>query len=383
MRTFTAVKRALIRAGIVVIALVTLAVTTLFMPVKTWRTGRLPSAPLALRPGEHFASPAARIWIDTDAACGAAPRTDPDDCFAVLALAGAPSIEIAGISTVFGNAPLDVTDRVTRELVAQITRERTPIAVFRGSARRSGDEAPAHDALRAALRQEPLTVVALGPLTNIAAALRTQPSLRTRIMRIVAVMGRRPGHVFHPTEGKGGAMLFGHGPIFSDLNFVSDPEAAAEIIRMRVPLALVPYDAARGIELTATDLERMREAGGASAWVAERASDWLAFWREDVGRAGFYPFDLVGASFAIDPEPLRCARVPIRAGDDARFRWPFREQAALLAGPDALTTDAKGATGSAVYCPEIGPDLKERLFRELISNQRAPAEASAAPHGSR
>jgi purine nucleosidase len=355
-------KRRLLGIGLVLAALVALALLTLALPVDLWRTGRQPVAPLALENGDRFAAPARRIWIDTDAACGVDPHADPDDCFALLVLFGNPALEVAGISTVFGNAPLDATDRVTRELVDHIEQERAPLAVHRGSASAAAENAPAHAALQAALEEARLTIVALGPLTNIAAVLRAQPELRFEVVRIIAVMGRRPGHVFHPTEGSGGAMLFGHGPIFRDLNFISDPHAAQELIRLRVPLILVPYDAARGIELTGADLARMHAAGGAAAWVAERARGWLAYWRENVGRDGFYPFDLVGAAFAIHPAGLRCARVPVRVGDDARFRWPFRGKVALLAGPDATLQGAAGVIGTAVYCPEIVPDLKARLL---------------------
>ncbi len=67
------------------LCLAVLAALTLALPVSQWRTGRLAVRPLSLEPGERFAPRPKRIWIDTDAACGASPRTDPDDCFAILA----------------------------------------------------------------------------------------------------------------------------------------------------------------------------------------------------------------------------------------------------------------------------------------------------------
>ena len=70
---------------------------------------------------------------------------------------------------------------------------------------------------------------------------------------------------------------------------------------MQVPLVLVPYDAARHVELTRADLERMRALGGAPAWIAQRSVAWLDHWREDIGREGFYPFDLPAAVFASRP----------------------------------------------------------------------------------
>ena len=44
------------------------------------------------------------------------------------------------------------------------------------------------------------------------------------VVRLVSVMGRRPGHIFHPSEGEGDGILFGHGPVFRDLNFDLDRE---------------------------------------------------------------------------------------------------------------------------------------------------------------
>lgn len=74
----------------------------------------LSSATMAV--GERSVS-SQRVWIDTDAACGVPGRVDPDDCFALAYLMTRPDIEIVGVSTVFGNAPLKETDRVTREIV--------------------------------------------------------------------------------------------------------------------------------------------------------------------------------------------------------------------------------------------------------------------------
>lgn len=62
-----------------------------------------------------------RVWIDTDAACGHGERVDPDDCLAITLLASHIGDQIAGISTVAGNAKQEVVNRTTHELVARLS----------------------------------------------------------------------------------------------------------------------------------------------------------------------------------------------------------------------------------------------------------------------
>jgi purine nucleosidase len=200
------------------------------VPVRNWRTGESEDRPLSLvRGGPHVDRPS-RVWIDTDAAC-IGSNADPDDCFAILVLLNSPDVEIVGISTVFGNAPLPVVDRTARDLVGRVVGS-SNILVHSGSstaleAERPTSIEPAHAALKRALEGGPLTIVCLGPLTKVAATLR-RPDLAGNIGLLVSVMGRRPGHVFHPAEGKSSSgILFGHGPVFRDFNFSKDQTSAS------------------------------------------------------------------------------------------------------------------------------------------------------------
>jgi purine nucleosidase len=178
---------------------------------------------------------------------------------------------------------------------------------YRRQSVHSGAEAPA--ALRRGLEQGPLAVLALGPLTNIAAALRDRPDLAARVERLVVVMGRREGHLFHPSEGRGDGMLFGHGPVFRDFNYVQDRRAADEVLRLGAPLTMVPYEAARQVTLKRADLDSLAADGRAPAWVASRARGWQQYWQDDIGLDGFYPFDLVAAAGLLEPRFFECAAV--------------------------------------------------------------------------
>jgi inosine-uridine nucleoside N-ribohydrolase len=351
---------------------------TLAMPVQVWRTGRMSVPPLTLSRPTAIRSPD-RIWIDTDAACGHTPRTDVDDCLAVWLLATRSDPDIVGVSTVFGNAPLDATDSVTRELVRHINRARgsDPISVHRGlpDVRPAAQRSAAGDALSRALEAGPLTIVALGPLTNLADALTARPDLRRNIQRIVAVMGRRIGHLFHPSEGSGRGAFLGHGPVFRDFNFSADAEAVRAIVQTKVPLTLVPYDAATAVEITDEDLRHIATQDDAGAWIALRSRQWLEYWQTEIGRAGFYPFDLMAAAYVRAPALFRCAAVRARVGTDPLLFVPLLRPAALL----VEEREARDIDGRAdVYCPAVQPGFGAELRRWMSAT---PQDASTPSSG--
>lgn len=304
--------------GAVAVLLLLLGLT-LALPVRLWRTGEPPAPALPTTPGRPIAPPPLRVWVDADAACGHGARTDPDDCLAILLLASSPTIRVVGISTVFGNAALTVTDSTTRALTAALASDgRSAPPVYRGAGEPTGNgETAASTGLRQALDEAPLVIVALGPLSNIAQALAGRPELRARVQRLVAVMGRRRGHLFHPVEGGRAGSFLGHGPVFRDFNFAKDRAAAGRVLEMGLPITLVPYEAAREVVITPATLDTMVRRGGAGAWVAERSRGWLEYWREDIGTAGFYPFDLLAAAYTMEPGLFDCADTGARIGRDA------------------------------------------------------------------
>ena len=337
-----------------------LTLMTLFAATQwgVWRTGRAELPVMTLIPGGPELAAPDRIWIDTDAACGATARTDPDDCLAILWLVSGGA-DIVGVSTSFGNAPGDVVAERVAALVAQMALAELPVPpVFPGHRDPAADGAvpPAGvTALQAALEAGPLTILALGPLTDIAAALTGRPDLHPNVTRIVAVMGHRPGHLFHPTEGAGTGALFGHGPIFRDLNLSVDPEAAREVLAMHLPMTLIPYDAARATLITGPDLDTLARQSPAWAWVVQTARPWLAFWNDDVGMPGFYPFDWVAAAYLTDPAGLNCADVTVRITQEWTF-WVFPHDSLVVEVPTRTPAEPV-----VLYCPETARSLHDVL----------------------
>ena len=323
-------------------------VATLAVPVHEWRTGDQGLMPLRYAPGKALPARARRVWIDTDAACGTSRKTDPDDCLAIALLVQSQRFDIAGVSTTFGNAALPVADATVDALMAHVPAQaRRPFAWFSGAGGPIDPSSPQPTrgslALARALEAQPLVIIALGPLTNIAEALRARPDLRSRLVRLIAVMGRRPGHLFHPAAGIAARSFLGHGPIMRDFNYAQDPEAVALLLEMKLPLALVPYDAAVNVELTAADLYRLATTGTAMRWAAEHARAWLDYWQRDIGRRGLFPFDLVGAAYILMPAAFGCADVGVQVERDAALFAP-------LTRPRGLLVSSAAAATAAQYC---------------------------------
>ncbi len=202
------------------------------------------------------------VWVDTDAACGESFTHDVDDCLALLQAFNSPELEIVGIGTVSGNGDRDTASLIARNLVRKSGCARfsrlCPSMVYSGA--RSLDNGfvwtPAAEALHAILVRRRATILALGPLTNVATLLVHHPDLRQRIVAIVAVAGRRPGQRFQPTSSRPFTL--------ADRNFEADPVSFDVVLRSGVPLTLTSYEVASKIMLDERDLDRLFEGAPAS-----------------------------------------------------------------------------------------------------------------------
>lgn len=310
-----------------------------------------------------------KVWIDTDTACTGQPRKDPDDCLAVFALARAPHIKILGLSSVFGNANLATTHKTLLQLTEMLETEGNVLPLPTQGARhatshyRQSVTNDASESLCGSLGYHRLTVVALGPLTNIAHTIRTCPNRIKNIERIVIVGGRRPGHVFHPMEDAATLPLFKHTILFRDLNISLDTRAAKQVVDSGLPITLTPYELARQFELTSHDLEALSGMGPTGAWIADKSRPWLEYWRNTIGRQGFYPFDLFAAAAVIAPNLLECTPLESKVARDTRGRW-FGGPTSLLFFPETESRKPKD-TITVEACLSLSADAPGKL-RNLI-----------------
>ena len=297
-----------------------------------------------------------RLWVDTDAACVSRFATDVDDCWALALLLNSPNIQIVGISTVFGNrerAPSVGEMRALLSAVSQVDFNGRVFPVVEGAHEPSGDgprsSNAAVEALIAELEKAPLTVLALGPLTNIASATKRRPDLWHQIEQIVAVAGQLPGERFYPGTSR---LLHVH-----DMNFQKDVDAFETVLALPTEITLIPYAAGSQVMIRKSQLSLMQRDTGKARWLAEISLEWLGFWQDYFGLPGFFPFDLVAAGYLVFPDGMKCRQTRAQV---VRRRGLFTVRDTLEVGPEL---------GRAIrYCDEVQGQFGERLISGILEN---------------
>ncbi|MGC2658879.1 MAG: nucleoside hydrolase [Bryobacteraceae bacterium] len=303
------------------------------------------------------------VWIDTDPSLLPGGH-EVDDGFALIQAFHSSNLSIRGVSAVFGNAPLNIEFPKAQRLVKDF--DANAVRVYRGaaSAAELGTETEASRALAAALRQQPLVVIAIGPLTNVATVLRNHSELSSRILRLIAVAGRRPHQHFQPNDSA---------VPFRDFNFELDPAAFQVILDSPVPLVLAPWELSSHVWIRGQDLDALQSAAPALGWVIDAARDWLNYWKQHLKTDGFNPFDTLAVGYAISPAGFHCESLPVQIQslpNDAIA--PGTHQAALK---PYLVADAHLSTRSrALYCFQPPPDFARKLIATLEMS-RPVAEA--------
>ncbi len=205
-----------------------------------------------------------------------------DDAMAILLAAASPTLELQAITTVAGNQTLDKVTLNARRVCSVARIDSVPIAAgcdrplrrdrivagdIHGESGLDGvdwdeptvllDPRNGVDLIvELALNDDPrpLTVVAVGPLTNVASALRRDPRIAERVDR-VAIMG--------------GAIGLGNWTPSAEFNIYVDPEAADIVFASGVPITLVPLEVTHQALATEPILARIASLDSAVARMSD------------------------------------------------------------------------------------------------------------------
>lgn len=214
------------------------------------------------------------VWLDTDPGL--------DDWLTMLMLAADPQLHWLGSSVVAGNAPLDLTLanalRIRRHYGLDVPiyagcamplagRLETAQTVLGAQGMRTlgeplppvNDVATGNDGVQALLdalwhSPQAVTVLAIGPLTNLATALQRDPAAASRIAEILLM---------------GGSTERGNHTPAAEFNIYADPEAADVVFNAGVPLRMFGLNLCRQVLIEPSHVQQVRQ------WPGQRAQ-WLA-----------------------------------------------------------------------------------------------------------
>lgn len=308
--------------------------------------------------GEQDSGTARRVWLDVDPAVRRGGH-EPDDGVALALAFASPEVRVVGVSVVFGNAPLERGLPIAEELAARFGPP--GVEVHRGAASPSLEPTPASRALLRALSQGPLSVAALGPATNLAAALTERPDLASRLETVALVVGRRPGS----------ALTFPGDPTpLPDFNFELDPAAVEVVLASGAPIVLVPFEFAVRTPVTAADWAGLWDTPFGAVFRGP-VEDYLDRFEEHTGRRVTYPFDSFAMTWFLAPALLRCepARVAVRpAPEGAVGSTPALVRLdPLPTGDEATDTGEPKGSRAVTWCHSPAPGLKPFLLRRLAA----------------
>jgi purine nucleosidase len=312
--------------------------------------------------------------------------TDPgiDDAVALALAARMPSLHVVGVTTCHGNTDVPRATRNAREIArrvgldvpitagaaAPLRRPAHPARETHGDeglgywvpeeGPRSEPDRAAEAIAEAALANDDLTVICLGPLTNLARAIATFGDVASELGRVFIMGG---------TIGVRGTQTR-----WSEFNWWGDPEAVEVVLSAGLDIRLVPLDVTRRIVVPGEAVRALRDAG--------RMDDDARFWGDALGFYMDFHRGYEGLDGCVVNDPLAVAlaadsslatwremRIGVSVSDDDR-------RGAIIVDPGA---GAQARVASTVQATDVLALITRHVFAPWLSDEvvRRGAEAGA------
>ncbi len=242
--------------------------------------------------------------------------TDPghDDAMAIMLASKSPELEVLAITTVSGNSTIENTTRNARFIVDFIGRNDIPVysgadtplvrelvqAVVHGVSGLEGVDPKnesnltgnAAEQIIRIVKANPgeVTLIALGPQTNIAQAIRKDPKAMKLVKEIVSM---------------GGAIdVAGNKNRVAEFNVFVDPEAADIVMRFPVPKIMVPLDACNHVQMQLADIERITN-NSLRALLIRMFTPYIANIKKDTGIKAALMYDPLTVFYLLQPNSCK------------------------------------------------------------------------------
>ena len=297
------------------------------------------------------------IWFDTDIMIGLperAPR-EVDDGITLMMALRQNNIFIEAISIITN---IEYGEAVTHKLLNWYHKG-DPIPVYKGSdlANDLGVENEATLALAAALQKKRISILALGPVTNIATVIKNHPELATQIEEIVFCIGRTTGLEFRPGLGKV--------PV-GDYNFEKDPESMKVILDTDIPLVYSGFECSCSLLLGTIDIDRLNEGDEGDKWVYDQLAPWIERGKNLFGVEGFIPYDTTPLGYFTHPEYFEYydnipTMINVRANDTLQNGKDTRTEKEYLEVSYDFTSDRK-----VKYAYKTLPGFEEIVIKSIL-----------------
>ncbi|MDA8586974.1 nucleoside hydrolase [Rhodobacteraceae bacterium] len=308
-----------------------------------------------------------------------------DDALALAMILATPKLDLVGVTTVFGNLGIDQVTANAAGLLALAGRGNIPVAkgaVSSLTGKFSGGVPHVHgkdglgdQSLLSGVQSSPLgkhhaavqlvsmakesrsngglTLVALGPLTNLALALQIDPEFDTYVKRVV-LMG-------------GNAFCMGNATPAAEANMLGDPEAADIVFGARWPVTMVGLDVTHKVLLSSEQLSRIAAQPGFSGSVTSRTVPFYqSFLKRMNGIDGIYCHDPSAVAFLLAPELFQTRALPVRVETKGISRgkiWPS------LGDTDDESPEPWQDRPAIEICTDVqGPKVSSLIERALLES---------------
>ncbi len=226
-----------------------------------------------------------KVIFDCDNTMGR-PYWEVDDGLTLLYLLGRSDIELLGITTTFGNGPIEQVHPLTVQLLRCLGREDIPLFKGEGERGQAPTDAARFLAETAAAHPGEISLLATGPVGNLRAAAELDPSF-FRNLKQITVMG---GYLH--------SLRIGWRDV-SELNLSLDPEAAFAVLNAECPVTVMNAHVCLQAPFRWRDLRRVRHWSRSTRRLLR---NWLITLGIGCGVPEFYLWDLLPAIYISYPD---------------------------------------------------------------------------------